>query len=52
MTTTRPASKAGTWYKRNGQQLLLELQNYLAAVPESLDGVSLPIPGARVVIAP
>ncbi|KAM0342681.1 hypothetical protein ACHAPU_009291 [Fusarium lateritium] len=52
MATTRPAAKAGTWYKKDKQQLLLELQSYLLAVPESLDGVPLPIPGARVIIAP
>ncbi|KAF4449122.1 hypothetical protein F53441_7518 [Fusarium austroafricanum] len=52
MMTTRPASKAGTWYKLEGKELLAELQSYLAAVPGSLDGASLPIPGARVIIAP
>ncbi|KAJ4271365.1 hypothetical protein NW762_000067 [Fusarium torreyae] len=52
MATTRPAAKAGSWYKDESQLLLRELQNYLAAVPESLDGASLPIPGARVIIAP
>ncbi|KAF4441312.1 hypothetical protein FACUT_2814 [Fusarium acutatum] len=52
MTTTRPALKAGSWYKKDAEPLRRELQNYLAAVPESLDGVALPIPGARVIIAP
>jgi predicted class III extradiol MEMO1 family dioxygenase len=52
MATTRPATKAGTWYKREYHLLLDELKRYLAAVPESLNGVSLPIPGARVIIAP
>ncbi|KAF5629271.1 hypothetical protein F52700_7589 [Fusarium sp. NRRL 52700] len=52
MTTIRPAEKAGSWYKKDPANLRLELQNYLAAVPESLDGVALPIPGARVIIAP
>ncbi|KAL6919761.1 hypothetical protein ACHAP8_008439 [Fusarium lateritium] len=52
MATTRPATKAGTWYKGEHQKLLDELKEYLAAVPESLNGASLPIPGARVIIAP
>ncbi|KAH7269556.1 MEMO1 family [Fusarium redolens] len=52
MTTIRPAEKAGEWYDKDPAKLRLELQSYLTAVPESLDGVSLPIPGARVVIAP
>ncbi|KAF4343701.1 hypothetical protein FBEOM_2374 [Fusarium beomiforme] len=52
MATTRPAAKAGWWYNGETKVLLPELQSYLAAVPESLDGVPLPIPGARVIIAP
>ncbi|EXM12048.1 MEMO1 family [Fusarium oxysporum II5] len=52
MTTTRPASKAGSWYEEDQKLLRRELQNYLAAVPESFDGVALPIPGARVIVAP
>ncbi|KAF9770543.1 hypothetical protein IL306_011894 [Fusarium sp. DS 682] len=52
MTTTRPAAKAGSWYKKETEILLPELQSYLAEVPESLDGAPLPIPGARVIIAP
>jgi predicted class III extradiol MEMO1 family dioxygenase len=52
MTTIRPADKAGSWYEKKPKDLRPELQSYLTAVPESLDGVSLPIPGARVIIAP
>ncbi|KAF5021389.1 hypothetical protein F66182_6578 [Fusarium sp. NRRL 66182] len=53
MTTIRPATKAGTgWYEARQALLLKELQSYLAAVPESLNEVALPIPGARVIIAP
>ncbi|KAF5719053.1 hypothetical protein FMUND_4842 [Fusarium mundagurra] len=52
MTTIRPADKAGSWYEKEPEDLRPELQSYLTAVPESLDGVSLPIPGARVIIAP
>lgn len=52
MSTTRPAEKAGSWYKDKPARLRDELQSYFTAVPESLDGVVLPIPGARVIIAP
>ncbi|KAL5616308.1 hypothetical protein FOBRF1_005056 [Fusarium oxysporum] len=52
MTTIRPAEKAGHWYEKDPAKLRLELQSYLTAVPESLEGVSLPIPEARVIIAP
>jgi len=52
MATTRPATKAGTWYKRQENLLLDELKKYLAAVPESVDGAPVPISGARVIIAP
>ncbi|KAM0258130.1 hypothetical protein ACHAPA_011393 [Fusarium lateritium] len=49
---TRPAEKAGFWYKSTASVLKQELQNYLSDVPASSDGVSLPVAGARVVIAP
>ncbi|KAF4470776.1 hypothetical protein FALBO_2328 [Fusarium albosuccineum] len=49
---TRPAKKAGLWYNGDPKVLKQELQEYLAAVPESVDEVPVPIPGARVVIAP
>ncbi|RTE69706.1 hypothetical protein BHE90_015908 [Fusarium euwallaceae] len=52
MTITRPAKKAGTWYLKDADALRGELEGYLAAVPDSIDGAPLPIPGARVVIAP
>ncbi|KAF5702132.1 hypothetical protein FGLOB1_9763 [Fusarium globosum] len=52
MSTTRPAEKAGSWYKDKPARLRDELQSYFTAVPESLDGAVLPIPGARVIIAP
>ncbi|KAH7156188.1 MEMO1 family [Dactylonectria macrodidyma] len=62
--TTRPAGKAGPWvdrrnkeevngwYIEDSEDLQQQLSGFLAAVPDSLDGVSLPIPGARIVIAP
>ncbi|KAF4970514.1 hypothetical protein FSARC_2482 [Fusarium sarcochroum] len=49
---TRPAEKAGHWYKSRPAVLKNELKNYLAAVPDSIDGVPVPVAGARVVIAP
>jgi MEMO1 family protein len=50
--TTRPAEKAGYWYKSEASVLKNELQGYLAAVPDTVDGAPLPIAGARVIIAP
>ncbi|KAM6537341.1 hypothetical protein FALCPG4_003267 [Fusarium falciforme] len=52
MAITRPAKKAGTWYLKDADALRGELEGYLAAVPESIDGAHVPIPGARIVIAP
>ncbi|KAK0757681.1 hypothetical protein N5P37_009695 [Trichoderma harzianum] len=49
---TRPASKAGSWYTGKPKDLEEELDEYLAEVPETVDGSSLPIPGARIIIAP
>ncbi|KAL2210591.1 DUF52 domain-containing protein [Sarocladium strictum] len=50
--TTRPAAKAGSWYVDRPTALGRELDKYLAAVPDTINGSSLPIPGARIVIAP
>ena len=49
---TRPASKAGSWYEKNPTILADVLDDYLAKVPETVDDSSLPIPGARIIIAP
>jgi predicted class III extradiol MEMO1 family dioxygenase len=48
----RPAAKAGLWYDENATKLEAQLTNYMAAVPESIDGVALPVSGAKIVIAP
>lgn len=48
----RPAGKAGSWYNAKAAKLGHQLTGWLADVPETVDGSSLPIPGARVVIAP
>ncbi|KAF4978520.1 hypothetical protein FZEAL_5118 [Fusarium zealandicum] len=49
---TRPAKKAGTWYSEGADVLRIELEGFLADVPDSIDGAPLPVSGARVVIAP
>lgn len=48
----RPASKAGSWYDDNAAKLEAQLMNYMAAVPDSIDGAALPVSGAKIVIAP
>jgi predicted class III extradiol MEMO1 family dioxygenase len=50
--TTRAASHAGSWYKSHRSTLARELEEYLAAVPAALDQQPLPIPKARIIIAP
>lgn len=51
---TRPAGKAGSWYLADPQRLNARLDEYLALVPQSAtqQQVPLPVPGARLVIAP
>lgn len=49
---SRPASHAGSWYEGNPTALSHELDNYLAVVPDTIDGKRVPVPGARVIIAP
>ncbi|KAF5004657.1 hypothetical protein FDECE_8861 [Fusarium decemcellulare] len=54
---TRPAEKSGpledySWYSNDAKKLKKQLRGFMADVPDSLDGVSLPIPGARIIIAP
>lgn len=50
--TSRFASHAGSWYSLRGSTLSGELDQWLAQVPASIDGRQLPVPGARVIIAP
>ena len=50
--TTRAASHAGSWYSSMPSELSTELDEWLAEVPESIESRKLPIPGARVIIAP
>jgi predicted class III extradiol MEMO1 family dioxygenase len=49
---TREASHAGSWYEDDAEELSSQLDEFLDRVPATLDGSSLPIPGARVIIAP
>ncbi len=49
---TREASHAGSWYEDDPEELSAQLDEFLGRVPATLDDSSLPIPGARVVIAP
>lgn len=48
----RRATHAGSWYTSNPQKLSSELDSWLSNVPPSVDGKNVPIPGARVIIAP
>ncbi|KAM0354455.1 hypothetical protein ACHAP4_007637 [Fusarium culmorum] len=50
--TVRPASKAGSWYDEDATKLEAQLMSNMAAVPGSIDGVALPVAGAKIVIAP
>lgn len=50
--TVREASHAGSWYKGEASVLSAQLDGWLADVPDSVDGNALPIPGARIIIAP
>ncbi|KAH8682492.1 MEMO1 family [Xylariales sp. PMI_506] len=48
----REASHAFSWYDGNPSSLSRELDGYLAKVPGSIDDKTLPIAGAKVIIAP
>lgn len=49
----RPPTKAvETWYELAPFQLRWDFEEYLADVPDTVDGSSLPIAGARAIIAP
>lgn len=50
---SREASHAGSWYSDDGETLTRQLDSWLDKVPDEVEGVGkLPIPGARVIIAP
>jgi hypothetical protein len=50
--STRKASHAGSWYSSQASTLSRELDQWLAQVPGEIEGKPLPIPGARIIIAP
>lgn len=50
--STRAAKHAGSWYEEDPRKLSKELDGWLSKVPDNVKGDDLPIPGARVIIAP
>ncbi|PQE08980.1 putative tag-253 protein [Rutstroemia sp. NJR-2017a WRK4] len=50
--STREASHAGSWYTSRSSTLSAELDDWLDQVPPAIDGKELPVPGARIIIAP
>lgn len=51
-TDIREAGKAGSWYTNKVKDLAEQISGFFADVPETVDDFSLPIPGARIIIAP
>ena len=49
---TREATHASTWYVGNAKQLSSQLDGWLEDVPDKVNDSGLPVPGARVIIAP
>lgn len=50
---SREASHAGSWYSDSKRTLTRQLDDWLAQVPDEIEGIgSLPVPGARIIIAP
>lgn len=50
---SRTALHAGSWYSNSAKTLAGQLDNWLSQVPETMDHIdSLPVPGARIIIAP
>lgn len=50
---SREASHSGSWYSDSATTLKRQLDQWLGQVPDQIDGIGqLPVPGARVVIAP
>jgi hypothetical protein len=50
--TTRAASHAGSWYNASPSILSSDLDKWLAKAAKDSKEMDLPIPGARVIIAP
>ncbi|RAH75143.1 protein MEMO1 [Aspergillus aculeatinus CBS 121060] len=50
---SREATHAGSWYSDSQHTLTRQLDQWLAQVPNEIPGIgSLPVPGARIIIAP
>jgi MEMO1 family protein len=49
---TREADHAGSWYVADAKQLSSQLDGWLADVPDKINESDLPVPKARVIIAP
>lgn len=50
---SREASHAGSWYSDSPHTLKRQLDQWLGQVPDEIDGIGqLPVPGARIIIAP
>ncbi|KAI8623739.1 UPF0103-domain-containing protein [Xylariaceae sp. FL1651] len=52
LSGTREAGKADSWYEGDPETLSKQLDGFLSDVPTSIANTPLPIPGARVIIAP
>lgn len=52
LSGTREATHAGSWYEDSPDVLSRQLDDFLSKVPTSIEGKELPIPKARVAIAP
>jgi hypothetical protein len=50
--TSRIASHAGSWYTEDPKALSAELDRFLGRVPSTIEDHPVPVPGARVIIAP
>ncbi|KAF3342516.1 hypothetical protein VD0002_g2666 [Verticillium dahliae] len=48
----RKPGKAGSWYLADAKQLAEQLEGFLDDVPSQINSSDVPIPGARVIIAP
>ncbi|KAK0374565.1 hypothetical protein CLIM01_08086 [Colletotrichum limetticola] len=49
---TRPPGKQGEWYLGDPSKLREQLDDFLSDVPDQIEDHGLPVPGARVIIAP
>ncbi|KAI1262844.1 UPF0103-domain-containing protein [Xylariaceae sp. FL1019] len=52
LTGIREASHADSWYEGNPRVLSKQLEDFMKSVDDSINDSALPIPGAKVIIAP